>query len=1061
MRRRRSRFSVAPTAGPTREELLTRLSARGVADRVRRLVEERLASCDASRVLDVEAEARRIYGKYYPADSPAPDPREAFTTVRERLKTGPSHSRFLNDVDAAMNEGNLLIDVLKEEVALARREFVESQLRDDSDIAIEQGTNMKMKREAVGNVTQPQLGNDSKHGQRSSHEALRMSDVKPNIPTDGRASTLKAMVKAKVGADAKITEFLNTLGMSKGPASQRRAGISSVGFKHTPVRPQTSSSPASLPTRPSGRSASPTDTQRTQTEKSSSVPSKAPGTPEASKHSSLVPPSPLCNAEGETNSNHLTGKVLPLSEPAATAPLLKASSRVDDTPSARSRAGSNLEKHPASVSCSQNAEDGSEWAIPSKRTTSAAVVSCRIVEIPGATPTSTSAMKEMCSDRRTVLSPVEDANTAQGAFEASNVPLPRKTVGQVPKQNTSLTFEVAGKKDGAQDESKEKIIAAVGQEICKGSSRLTGVSLNGDVLSDVYQPHEDHGIARETETKRLALNRVPHLKAVQTPPVFTKTLDSNVFGDDSRKVKPASTLKSVDDLKASNCNGSKDRSKSDSSVVRILSPKTKARSEKESEIDGSTDISRRHSVSEVHSAFRNSPNEANTVDGDDFAKVVVDPKYAAHTNASVEGTEGFEQKVAEIAVADAALASGVGATRIGANLGKASTSGNSMTVKSDTTQGEHELGKSGFNGFSNDEYQFRETKRPRKKPKLTRFNGETLTPESSSKIDLGCNTNVELLNSEKCAFLGSAECMDGVTELSRDSNLGKRKRRFGVNDGEEAEKLKSGLADNNEDIDVEGLDRVREVLAQIRQLPEACPFLEPVDSSAPGCETYYGEIKHPRNLGTICGHLGLIDGTGYYKSVEAVVRDVNLVWSNCFQFNPSRDRICDLARICKTRFEVLMERTGQVESSAGGARKSHRSTQGIHTRLLSDDRSVAALRRQKRMKGKSSTAASTIVKTPEPTRKTGGVRESTVQPPQKMTSPGAELVGHSLLVFCGLTLPGTDSEAVRWHHCTVLEYHEDDGTHDVLWVDFTEKSRHLSFAAGSDYCIFKDRGLAS
>jgi Bromodomain len=253
------------------------------------------------------------------------------------------------------------------------------------------------------------------------------------------------------------------------------------------------------------------------------------------------------------------------------------------------------------------------------------------------------------------------------------------------------------------------------------------------------------------------------------------------------------------------------------------------------------------------------------------------------------------------------------------------------------------------------------------------------------------------------------------------------------------------------------LDRVREVLEQIRRLPEAIPFLEPVDSSAPGCETYYAEIKQPRNLGTICGHLGLIDGTGYYESVDAVVRDVSLVWLNCFQFNPTRDQICDYARVCKTRFEVLMERSSRADSSSGVARKSSRSTQGIHTRLLSDDRSVAELRRKKRMKVKDVPAPSNF-KFKESKNSSRGV---STMVPNKLSGPGAELVGRSLLVFCGLSFPGMDSEAVRWHQCKVLKYNETDQTHDVLWGDFGMQSSHISFYTGSDYCIFKDRGVAS
>jgi hypothetical protein len=822
------------------------------------------------------------------------------------------------------------------------------------------------------------------------------------------------------------------------------------------VRRHTSSKRTSGSTDPSVCSASPTDTRRSQGEKYCRVASDMLGAPETSKHSTVVPTIPVCNDGCAKESNQLDGDTLAIAVPATTAPSFKSSSRADDTFSARSRAGSKVEKYAGTGSCYQSSSDRSDQAIQAKGIPSSAIVSCRNVVVEEASPKATCAQKETYFDRRTGLHQGKDANLTQGSFEVNNVPLYKSTAEEMPQRKTSPTAQVTGMKNTAQIVSTEKNINAVGKDISKRSLQSAGVYLNDDIGSEAIHAHEYDGNARDAETKLLVSKHVLHVKSVPNPLSFTGKLDVNRFGQDVFKVEPESALSTVDGLNvALDCDApTKCRSKSRSSAARISSPTKTVSLEKKSDIDGSSVNSRRLSVSEVAAASGFSSYEPNTVDGDGYAKVVVNAKCVAQTNSSDEGTEFVEKKLVEMAVANAAPASGDCAALLDTNRGKAISSANSMAGKVKTMQGEQELGKSVASSGSDDEI-----KRPAKNPKLESLDDKAFSLKSTTKIEHGSSARIKLLNADKCDLPGGAERTNGVTEQTGESNHGKRKRREGVN--EEAEHSNSGKECNNEDGDVEGLDRVREVLEQIRRLPEASPFLEPVDSSAPGCETYYGEIEHPRNLGTICGHLGLIDGTGYYKSVEAVVRDVNLVWSNCFQFNPSRDRICDLARICKTRFELLMERTGQVASNSRGARKSNRSTQGIHTRLLSDDRSVVALRRQKRMKGNSSTAASTAVQAPAPRKKTSAVRESTVQPPQTMTSPGAELVGHSLLVFCGLTLPGTDSEAVRWHHCTVLEYHEGDTTHDVLWVDFTEKSRHLSFASGSDYCIFKDRGLAS
>lgn len=57
----------------------------------------------------------------------------------------------------------------------------------------------------------------------------------------------------------------------------------------------------------------------------------------------------------------------------------------------------------------------------------------------------------------------------------------------------------------------------------------------------------------------------------------------------------------------------------------------------------------------------------------------------------------------------------------------------------------------------------------------------------------------------------------------------------------------------------------------------AWPFLQPVDPIAHGCPHYLDWIAEPMDLGSIKTKLA----TGKYKSVDEVVRDARLVWSNC------------------------------------------------------------------------------------------------------------------------------------------------------------------------------------
>ncbi|TFL06150.1 hypothetical protein BDV98DRAFT_558917 [Pterulicium gracile] len=76
--------------------------------------------------------------------------------------------------------------------------------------------------------------------------------------------------------------------------------------------------------------------------------------------------------------------------------------------------------------------------------------------------------------------------------------------------------------------------------------------------------------------------------------------------------------------------------------------------------------------------------------------------------------------------------------------------------------------------------------------------------------------------------------------------------------------------------------KVKEVLKTLQRIPEYAIFSRPVDPVLDGCPTYLQEIKHPMDFETIENKLK----DGRYSTMEEIAKDINLIFSNCRQFNP-------------------------------------------------------------------------------------------------------------------------------------------------------------------------------
>jgi hypothetical protein len=96
----------------------------------------------------------------------------------------------------------------------------------------------------------------------------------------------------------------------------------------------------------------------------------------------------------------------------------------------------------------------------------------------------------------------------------------------------------------------------------------------------------------------------------------------------------------------------------------------------------------------------------------------------------------------------------------------------------------------------------------------------------------------------------------------------------------------SAMSPMNNGDPMEGLALAKKVLSQIMRLKTSkLLFNEPVDAVALGLDDYTDKVKQPMDFGTIMSRL--LQGANPYKKPSEVLRDVNLVFHNCFTYNDS------------------------------------------------------------------------------------------------------------------------------------------------------------------------------
>ena len=113
----------------------------------------------------------------------------------------------------------------------------------------------------------------------------------------------------------------------------------------------------------------------------------------------------------------------------------------------------------------------------------------------------------------------------------------------------------------------------------------------------------------------------------------------------------------------------------------------------------------------------------------------------------------------------------------------------------------------------------------------------------------------------------------------------------------------------SQEINPEIKSKLLKILSIIKKLKEAYEFLEPVDYIQYNIPDYLDVIKYPRDLSIIQFNLE----NNIYKKIQDFLNDMQLIWDNCYTYNPPMNYISKCARICEKKFKKEFEKVFNVD----------------------------------------------------------------------------------------------------------------------------------------------------
>lgn len=90
----------------------------------------------------------------------------------------------------------------------------------------------------------------------------------------------------------------------------------------------------------------------------------------------------------------------------------------------------------------------------------------------------------------------------------------------------------------------------------------------------------------------------------------------------------------------------------------------------------------------------------------------------------------------------------------------------------------------------------------------------------------------------------------------------------------------------------------------LKRHPDAGPFLHPVDPIALNVPDYLDVIKNPMDISTLQTNLN----SNKYNTKDEFIKDVQLIFSNCYTYNGINSQISEMAKSLEKVFDNMLKK---------------------------------------------------------------------------------------------------------------------------------------------------------
>lgn len=127
------------------------------------------------------------------------------------------------------------------------------------------------------------------------------------------------------------------------------------------------------------------------------------------------------------------------------------------------------------------------------------------------------------------------------------------------------------------------------------------------------------------------------------------------------------------------------------------------------------------------------------------------------------------------------------------------------------------------------------------------------------------------------------------------------------------------------------INKLKKIMENLEQDPQAFDFKTPVDYVALGIPDYPTIIKQPMDLGTVKENLL----SHKYQKFSDFLSDIDLIWSNCRTYNMAGSEICKMATHCEKALKKALDK--QFKNAPSNKNQSSSTKQNKEKEIIQND----------------------------------------------------------------------------------------------------------------------------